>query len=59
FQEISTYWGADLQQQVQEVFKDKSNDYYHTFREQEALSFRLIDAFGLFMRFRAQMEKVA
>jgi hypothetical protein len=59
FQEISTYWGADLQQQVQEVFKDKSNDYYRTFREQEALSFRLIDAFGLFMRFRAQMEKVA
>ncbi|MCC5669851.1 ParM/StbA family protein [Nostoc sp. CHAB 5784] len=59
FQEISTYWGADLQQQVQEVFKDKSNDYCHTFREQEALSFRLIDAFGLFMRFRAQIEKVA
>jgi len=59
FQEISTYWGADLQQQVQEVFKDKSNDYCRTFREQEALSFRLIDAFGLFMRFRAQMEKVA
>jgi hypothetical protein len=59
FQEISTYWGTDLQQQVQEVFKDKSNDYYRTFREQEALSFRLIDAFGLFMRFRAQMEKVA
>ncbi|OYD89686.1 hypothetical protein CDG76_34460 [Nostoc sp. 'Peltigera membranacea cyanobiont' 210A] len=59
FQEISTYWGADLQQQVQEVFKDKSNDYYRTFREQEALSFRLIDAFGLFMRFRAQIEKVA
>ncbi|MEA5625167.1 ParM/StbA family protein [Nostoc sp. UHCC 0251] len=58
FQEISTYWGADLQQQVQEVFKDKSNDYCHTFREQEALSFRLIDAFGLFMRFRAQIEKV-
>ncbi|MEH2359744.1 ParM/StbA family protein [Nostoc sp.] len=59
FQEISTYWGADLQQQVQEVFKDKSNDYCRTFREQEALSFRLIDAFGLFMRFRAQIEKVA
>ncbi|MDZ7960151.1 MAG: ParM/StbA family protein [Aulosira sp. DedQUE10] len=59
FQEISTYWGADLQQQVQEVFKDKSNDYCHTFREQETLSFRLIDAFGLFMRFRAQIEKVA
>lgn len=59
FQEISTYWGADLQQQVQEVFKDKSNDYYRNFQEQEALSFRLIDAFGLFMRFRAQMEKVA
>ncbi|WDD36331.1 ParM/StbA family protein (plasmid) [Nostoc sp. UHCC 0926] len=59
FQEISTYWGADLQQQVQEVFKDKSNDYCHTFREQEALSFRLIDAFGLFMRFRAQIEKIA
>ncbi|BAZ34048.1 hypothetical protein NIES4074_65620 (plasmid) [Cylindrospermum sp. NIES-4074] len=59
FQEISTYWGADLQQQVQEVFKNASNDYYRSFREQEALSFRLIDAFGLFMRFRAQMEKVA
>lgn len=59
FQEISTYWGADLQQQVQEVFKNKSNDYCRTFREQEALSFRLIDAFGLFMRFRAQIEKVA
>ncbi|WP_174764131.1 ParM/StbA family protein [Anabaena sp. UHCC 0253] len=59
FQEIPTYWGTDLQQQVQAAFKNASNDYYHSFREQEALSFRLIDAFGLFMRFRAQMEKVA
>jgi hypothetical protein len=59
FPEISTYWGTDLQQQVQKVFQNASNDFYHTFREQEALSFRLIDAFGLFMRFRAQMEKVA
>ncbi len=59
FQEIPTYWGTDLQQQVQAAFKNANNDYYHSFREQEALSFRLIDAFGLFMRFRAQMEKVA
>jgi hypothetical protein len=59
FEEISTYWGTDLQNQVQEAFKNASNDDHHTFREQETLSFRLIDAFGLFMRFRAQMEKVA
>jgi hypothetical protein len=44
---------------VQEASKNANNDYYHTFREQESLFFRLIDAFGLFMRFRAQMEKVA
>ena len=59
FPEISTYWGTDLQQQVQKVLQNNSNDCYHTFRDQEALSFRLIDAFGLFMRFRAQMEKIA
>ncbi|MTJ14998.1 ParM/StbA family protein [Anabaena sp. UHCC 0187] len=59
FEEITTYWGNDLQQQVQAALKNAKNDDHHTFREQETLSFRLIDAFGLFMRFRAQMEKVA
>ena len=59
FEEITTYWGNDLQQQVQETFKNAKNDYHYTFREQETLSFRLIDAFGLFMRFRGQKEKVA
>jgi hypothetical protein len=56
FAEVSTYWGTDLQQQVRDAFKNNSNDYY-TFQEQESLSFRLIDVFGLFLRLKAQLEK--
>jgi hypothetical protein len=58
FQNVSIYWGTDLQQQIKEAFKNSSHSYYCSFKESEALSFRLIDVFGLFMRFRAKMEQV-
>jgi hypothetical protein len=54
FSTTPTYWGIDLQNQVQERF---SLDYRSTLPDKEALAFRLVDVYGLFLSFSNQVEQ--
>jgi hypothetical protein len=53
FSTTPTYWGIDLQHQVQENF---SLDYRSNQPDNESLAFRLVDVFGLFLSFSNQVE---
>ena len=54
FPNTPTYWGVDLQNQVQETF---SLDYRSHLPDKEALAFRLVDVYGLFLSFSNQVEQ--
>ncbi|OUC15219.1 MAG: hypothetical protein B0A82_08085 [Alkalinema sp. CACIAM 70d] len=56
FNRTPTYWGTDLQQQLQEQL---GLDYRSNHLDAEALSFRLVDAFGLYCDFVEQLAEVA
>jgi uncharacterized protein YeeX (DUF496 family) len=56
FNRTPTYWGTDLQQQLQELL---GLDYRSNRPDAEALSFRLIDAFGMYCDFVEQLAEVA
>lgn len=56
FNRTPTYWGTDLQQQLQEQL---GLDYRSNQSDAEALSFRLVDAFGLYCDFVEQLAEVA
>ncbi|MGI0491381.1 ParM/StbA family protein [Alkalinema pantanalense CENA528] len=56
FNRIPTYWGTDLQQQLQEKL---GLDYRSNHLDIEALSFRMVDVFGLYCDFVEQLAEVA
>jgi hypothetical protein len=56
FNQTPIYWGADLQRQLQELLE---LDYRSNRPDAEALSFRLIDAFGMYCDFVEQLAEVA
>lgn len=49
FSSTPTYWGMDLQRQIQQIL---GLDYRSSLDGKESLSFRLVDGFGLFLKFR-------
>jgi hypothetical protein len=56
FNRTPTYWGTDLQQRLQESL---GLDYRSSRPDAEALSFRLIDAFGMYCDFVEQLAEAA
>jgi hypothetical protein len=56
FNRTSTYWGTDLQRRLQDLV---GLDYRSNRPDAEALSFRLIDVFGMYCDFVEQLAEVA
>jgi hypothetical protein len=56
FNRTPTYWGTDLQRRLQDLL---GLDYRSNCPDAEALSFRLIDAFGMYCDFVEQLAEVA
>ena len=56
FSRTPTYWGTDLQRRLQELL---GLDYRSNRPDAEALSFRLVDAFGMYCDFVEQLAEVA
>lgn len=56
FSSTPTYWGIDLQRRLQDLL---GLDYRSNRPDAEALSFRLIDAFGMYCNFVEQLAEVA
>lgn len=56
FNRTPTYWGTDLQRQLQELL---GLDYRSNRPDAEALAFRLIDAFGMYCDFVEQLAEAA
>ena len=56
FNRTPTYWGTDLQRRLQDLL---GLDYRSNRSDAEALSFRLIDAFGMYCDFVEQLAEVA
>ena len=56
FSRTPTYWGTDLQRRLQELLE---LDYRSNRPDAEALSFRLVDAFGMYCDFVEQLAEVA
>ena len=55
FPSTPTNWGMDLQHQIQQIL---GLDYRSGQSGKESLSFRLVDGFGLFLKFRASQLAV-
>ena len=56
FNRTPTYWGTDLQRRLQDLL---GLDYRSNRLDAEALSFRLIDVFGMYCDFVEQLAEVA
>ncbi|OUC13277.1 MAG: hypothetical protein B0A82_18080 [Alkalinema sp. CACIAM 70d] len=56
FNRTPTYWGTDLQRRLQDLL---GLDYRSSRSDAEALSFRLIDVFGMYCDFVEQLAEVA
>lgn len=55
FNRTSVYWGMDLQEQVKEALREQRRSRQSG---REALSFRLVDVYGMFADFRERVEAV-